>query len=448
MRRKLAGLNICFIVTVVVLAVWMDSYAQPGPPKGIHHEKHRKGDKLSREKFRGPDRVFEKMDTDNDGYVTKKEMHDFRERHPGAKNKTADKNERNEPYPDLEVLEYNKEKTFPGNVIFVDKLCNRVVEADLKGHVVWECSPPKAVSGGGRKESCGSKLTDVELLPNGNVLVLVGGMGAYEINRDGDVVWSYENDTVSHAADRLQNGNTIMACSLAERKSEFPYEDPQAIEVTPRGEVVWAWYAKNGYVHSRYRDVRSEDANDWTHLNSVHRLDDGNTLLSVRNWNLLIAVDKNGKTVWKTGSKTVPKRGGFCRESPSAPHTPVMLDNGNIILCEPINGRVIEWDPGQHEVVWQFPADEDIRTSSDRRHAKYFLRAAHRLPNGNTFVIDSLGRFLEVTPNGTIVWQAKVKNYVNVEQLMKENKKGPLMLPQRSPCFNADRRGLGYYGGR
>jgi hypothetical protein len=395
--------------------------------------------KLSKDEFRGPGRAFKAMDADGDGYVTRKEARSFAQSRGGRKGSARGKSgDQDGPYPDLEILTLDRERAFPGNVIFVDKLAGRVVEATVEGKVVWECAPPQTCKINSAMEgACGTRLMDVEVLPNDNVLVLNGGAGVYELNRDGKVVWQYMNDTVSHDADRLKNGNTLMACVGAEADAKFPYEKPQAIEVNRKGEIVWEWHARDEYANSKYKDVRSGDADDWTHMNSVQRLPDGNTLLSVRNWNLLVAVDKNGKTVWSTGSGEVPPPGTFGREPPQCPHTPVMLDEDIIIVSESVRGTVIEWSRKQGKVVWQYP-----ERAGPRRDQWLFIRAAHRLPNGNTFIIDSRGQFLEVARGGEVVWQARLHNFTDLRPGQDK------AIPQLSPCFNADRRGLGYHGGR
>ena len=438
MRYTVVRLNVCLVTLVCLAVATMTLQAQPQGPEGrspIDRMDRNNDGKLSKNEFRGPNRVFIDMDSDNDGYVTSQEMQEFHRKRGGRKQRTVTKKYQG-PYPDLIVKKYDKDKTWQGNVLFVDKNRNRIVEAGLDGKIVWECSGPESEVSRSMRRSCGARLTDVELLPNNNVLILSGGIGVYELDRKCNVLWSYENETVSHDADRLKNCNTIMACVGAEKVSGFPYKDPQAIEVDPEGKIVWAWYAKKEYADSKYKDIRSKDADDWTHMNSVQRLKDGNTLLSVRNWNLLIAVDKKGMTTWKTGVKEIPKN-GWGRQSPHCPHTPVLLDNGNIILSEPIKGRVIEWNPKQEIIVWKYP-DPNWRQGGPY----YFIRAAHRLPNGNTFIIDSLGQFVEVTSNGEVVWHARLVDYMN---LSKPPRKEELF---KVPCFNADRRGMPYYGGR
>jgi hypothetical protein len=432
MKRFLLAVSlVCFIA----LAVPVTASAAPGRGQTPFDKMDKNNDnKLSENEFRGPDGIFDKMDADGNGYVTRKEMGEFHQ------NKDTNQVLSKKPegsYPVLTVITYNEEKAWPGNVIFVDKNWNRVVEADLKGNIVWECPAPEVEANNNMKGFCGAMLTDVELLPNDNVLILIGGVGVFELDRECKVVWSYLNETVSHDSDRLANGNTIMACAGAEISSEFPYDKPQAIEVNRNGDIVWEWHAKKEYLNSKYKNIRSKDANDWTHLNSVQRLEDGSTLLSVRNWNMIIGVDEKGHTVWETGGNVKKGQGGWPIGTPSCPHTPVMLDNGKIIVSESMNGRAIEWDPKNEKMVWKYPESE-----WQKGGPYYFVRASHRLPNGNTFIIDSKGMFIEVTKEGEIVWKAKVQGFIESDKPLQ---KGEI---NKAPCFNADRRGLGYYGGR
>ncbi len=157
----------------------------------------------------------------------------------------------------------------------------------------------------------------------------------------------------------------------------------------------------------------------------------------MRNWNLLVAADEKGHTVWETGGRDLQER-GWGRGSPHCPHTPVQLDNGNIIVSEPILGRVIEWSPEEKRVVWKWP-DRNWQ----RGGTCYFVRAAYRLPNGNTFVIDSLGQLIEVTAAGEIVWQVRHPAYQSTDKPLRYDE-----FRKRTPFFNADRRGLEPFGGR
>ena len=83
---------------------------------------------------------------------------------------------------------------------------------------------------------------------------------------------------------------------------------------------------------------------------------------------------------------------------------PTMLDNGHILIYD--NGstrewsRIVELDPVTEEIVWTYQADpvEDFYSR--------FYGSAQRLPNGNTYLADSLGGMaFEVTEDGDVVWK-------------------------------------------
>ena len=61
------------------------------------------------------------------------------------------------------------------------------------------------------------------------------------------VVWSYTDPKVSHDADRLSNGNTLIAFGSMDTTS-----DAQAIEVSPDGKIVWSWHAGDSFNAAPY----------------------------------------------------------------------------------------------------------------------------------------------------------------------------------------------------
>ena len=71
---------------------------------------------------------------------------------------------------------------------------------------------------------------DADRLPNGNTLIAdTFGSRVLEIDRDGKIVWSFAKDIRPFDADRLANGNTLIADVLKDR----------VIEVNAAGEIVW-----------------------------------------------------------------------------------------------------------------------------------------------------------------------------------------------------------------
>ena len=76
--------------------------------------------------------------------------------------------------------------------------------------------------------------------------------------------------------------------------------------MTPVGEIVWSWYAKDEYDVAPYADIDDEG---WTHANAVTRLSNGNTLVSLRNFNLTVEVDPDGDVVCHGAPETQPVMG-------------------------------------------------------------------------------------------------------------------------------------------
>lgn len=287
--------------------------------------------------------------------------------------------------PSFEVATYDPEKVYPGTTLLPDNhdLDNpRIVEVNMLGEVLWEYYLPA-----GMKQYTNPGF-DAEVLGNGNILFTLPRKGVYEIDRGGKIVWSYPDPKVSHDADRLPDGNTLIAFGAYDGKN-----DAQAKEVSPGGKVVWSYYAKNHFGSMpAYKDISSEG---WTHTNGVMRLANGNTVVSHRNFNLLAEVDAQGNVVRTVeGSEFV------------AQHDPAYLPDGNLLFATHTTPqKAVELD-SNNTVVWSFIVRE--------RNA-WPVRDADRLPNGNT-LITAADRILEVTPAGETVWAFRMKGVTFASQ--------------------------------
>jgi len=281
--------------------------------------------------------------------------------------------------PDIIADVYQPDRAWAGTTLLPDNHYadrSRIIEVNMLGEIIWEYAIPPNLK---RYTNPGF---DVEPLSNGHVLYVLPGNGVYEIDRSGKLIWSYLTTRISHDADRLPNGNTIFVCGNDDQKS-----DAQAVEVNPRGEVVWKWCAKDYFDKSPYNSIYSEG---WTHTNAVSRLPNGNTLLSPRNFNCLVEVGPDGKVVRTYGEGLL-----------IAQHDPAVLANGNILLANHDRPhRAIEIDPVTGKIVWQSAGFEQSATP---------VRDANRLPNGNT-LITCTTKIVEITAGGEIVWQLALKN--------------------------------------
>jgi len=164
--------------------------------------------------------------------------------------------------------------------------------------------------------------------------------------------------------------------------------DAQVKEVNPEGEVVWEWYARDHFDKAPYKDISNQG---WTHTNAVTRLTNGNTLISPRNFNLMVEVDPQGAVIRTIGE------GVF-----SSTHDPEVLANGNILALSQWRDKphqAIEIDPETGEIVWEF--------AMPNRYT-WPVRDADRLPNGNTLITGST-EIVEVTSGGEIVWRLKLE---------------------------------------
>ncbi|MBI3953058.1 MAG: aryl-sulfate sulfotransferase [Chloroflexi bacterium] len=277
--------------------------------------------------------------------------------------------------PDLYVDLYASDAAWPGTTILPvnhDRGRPRIVEVNLLGEVVWEYRLPEQLS------PYTNPGFDVELLPTNNILMVLPGKGVYEINRQGEIVWSYLDTKVSHDADRLPNGNTLVVYGNFDSIG-----DAQVKEVSPAGQIVWAWYAGSYFNKAPYKDIYQAG---WTHTNAATRLANGNTLISTRNFNLLVEVDARGAVVRTIGE-------GLLIEA----HDPEPLPNGNILVANHgLPEKAIEIDPVTGRIVWQFPVPAQL------------LRDANRLPNGNTLITGGTV-IIEVTPEGRVVWQLRLR---------------------------------------
>ncbi|HDN58872.1 MAG TPA: aryl sulfotransferase [Candidatus Marinimicrobia bacterium] len=352
------------------------------------------------------------------------------------------------------VTIYNPEKAFNGYTLFspmgspkgaiepYDKPHTAYL-IDMNGNVVhkWILPFPPGLHG--------------VLLPNGHLLVAgrcakldppdrpgygkygMGGSSGwlFELDWDGNIVFSHWDPGMHHDFDKLPNGNYIYVAwekvpkSLQEKvrggikgtehKDGTMFADC-FVEINPAGEVVWEWHAINhldpdidiiGPIHDR---------REWTHINDVDVMENGNIVTSSRHLDAVMIIDRKTKEIiWRWGNVAYLDKATGCVEFRRGPKTlggphdaheipPGYPGAGNILVYD--NGmyvdgsRAVEIDPRTGEIVWQSP-----QASAGRNHFSPFISGAERLPNGNTLICSGgKGRFFEVTRDNEIVWE-----YVN-----------------------------------
>lgn len=280
--------------------------------------------------------------------------------------------------PDFVVETYDKTKAVAGTTLLADNHNTakpRIIEVNMLGEIIWEYDLPQEL------KTYTNPGFDVEQLPNKNILFVLPGNGVYEVNRNKQVVWSYKTTKISHDADRLPNGDTIFVYGNNDTMS-----DAQVTEVNPQGVVVWTWYAKDHFNRAPYSTIMKQG---WTHTNAVSRLSNGDTLISPRNFNMVIEVNQAGDVVKTIGEGIMVDQ-----------HDPVLLENGDYLFANHgVPEKGIEMDKDGN-VVWEYAITDS---------KQWPVRDVNRLSNGDTLIV-STSKIIEVNKDKTVVWSFAIKD--------------------------------------
>ena len=188
-----------------------------------------------------------------------------------------------------------------------------IVTPDLKE--VWRTDLP------------GPFVHDSELLPNGNIMIADTGMQRVievSINNPNEIVW------------------------------EWDATDPNTINWTEYG-IQQGWnQAAIDYVSNP-----NPEGGDWTHINDVNFINGSemgrsynSLLISIRNFDLLVEVNftDTKEILWSYGE---PQNHSILYHQ----HNPNIRANGNIIISDSENQRIVEIDYDTKQTVWEFHLD-------------------------------------------------------------------------------------------
>ncbi|PSP93500.1 hypothetical protein BRC91_09620 [Halobacteriales archaeon QS_4_62_28] len=200
----------------------------------------------------------------------------------------------------------------------------------------------------------------------------------------------------------------------------FTDMENERIAIYGNGEITWEWKAS-----SFYEAPADPTRVDWLHINDVDIIGDGRYLVSVRNANQLLVIqrgegvvevineDRNNPSEPCTQHRGIEDYDGDGDVRCGDPelfdeqHNPQWLGNGAVLVADSENDRIVEvhrTDDGAWEPVWAL-------TEAGGREFNW-PRDADRLPNGNTLITDSLNkRILEVEQNGDVVWSYGTELY-------------------------------------
>ena len=275
-----------------------------------------------------------------------------------------------------------------GRISYIDPIEGIIYEVDLNGFVTWKYKIPSKIN---NKKTL-RKGADIEWLKESdNFLFVVPLVGIYEVNRQKEIVWSYETKLVSHDADRLPNGNTIFVNAWDKEG------DNQVVEITPRGEIVFEWKISDSGVSCAHKSAncnwgkREGKKYDYTHVNAVQKFEDGSFLVSLRNLHKAVLIDKNLKVVERYRRIRLV-------------HDPRL--QGNELFAVERRLGLIKRDR------------QPISSKSDSKYVfKYlnygysFLRTNELIPDGNILLTDTSNLLVFNLESEKIVWKLKLNGF-------------------------------------
>jgi hypothetical protein len=356
---------------------------------------------------------------------------------------------------ELDRLTDQPGKTCDGYTLYSNGLECTAVLTDMKGNVVhkWRKSFrdiwPSARHIKDPTPDDKVFFSSCRLFPNGDLLASFQttsdtpyGYGLAKLDKDSNVIWTFE-DNVHHEMNIGPDDGKIYLMTQRIRK-----ELPQGLEWIPSpclvdslvvlssgGKELARVPILEAFRDTPYRILLDQIRNqkgvkpdqelvarvlvagslnpkgDILHMNSVDVLtqkqapmfpmfEEGQVLVSLRELNALAVLDvRKKKVVWATVG---PWRGQ---------HSAQFLDNGHLLLLDnrgvPHGSRLIEYDPRDQSFPWTVPEKPGIGFRTGERGV------VQRLPNGNTFFIDSEnGSLREVTQSGELVWHLRSGEHI------------------------------------
>lgn len=250
-----------------------------------------------------------------------------------------------------------------GRVLVTDAGNQRVLELDDLKQIVWHYRPGGVKGGLGVKDPMAAFRVDAGT-------VILGRYGVAEVDLELKVVWEH------HLAGP---GTSPLAATASLPTRELVARIPEASSAVPAAAAPAAATSEPEPV-SMGQDLPANFPDTF--------------LISDRNGGRVVEVDRKMQIIWQfTGMVSGDK------QRIVAPHTVTRLPNGNTLLADTGNHRVIE--VRDQAIVWQF--GKRGTPASDARHLNQ-PRSAERTPQ-HTVVIADFGnsRVLEVTNTQDVV---------------------------------------------
>ena len=211
-------------------------------------------------------------------------------------------------------------------------------------------------------------------------------------------VWSEttpgKEATRYHDADRLNETHLAVADI---------YLDRVFVVNSTSDQTEWTWNASSAFP----RETGGPYPEDWTHINDIEVLEDGRLMVSARNQDRVVFLNRSGLIEgWTLGEED---NYSILYEQHNPDYIPTERGGPAVLVGDSENNRVVEYqrtgDSWEQSWVWR-----DTRMQ--------WPRDADRLPNGHTLITDSNGnRVFEVDKQGEVVWSVNIAFPYEAERL-------------------------------
>jgi hypothetical protein len=301
------------------------------------------------------------------------------------------------------VTVYDREAASPGYTLYAGRGHATLIDMEGREMHVW-------------RNDALREWEHAEMMPGGDLYVILQHRGIYRLDWGGKIVWSAELP-VHHDFDVSPSGTVVVVAydrTVVPGISPEPIVSDRLVSIDPGGRATdimrlsehleeLARWCPEASLTSVSADVPPDD---WSHMNtveivrgtpSVGRLPAfraGNLLFCARNLDFVgVFAPESGRIVWGWGPGELDH-----------PHEPTLLPNGHILVFD--NGffrgssRIVEYDPVAEKIVWRYEG------ASGREFFSRGRGACQALPNGDVLITESAkGRVFEVTRDGRIVWE-------------------------------------------
>ena len=285
------------------------------------------------------------------------------------------------------IMRLNREFNRPGNILIADQFNNRVIEINRDGDIVWSFGrgptdfTARSVIGVNDAQRVGtSTLMAGTGTPAGVIPEAPGGVADNRVmlvDSSGKILWQYGQFGKAGSGPNLLD--TPVQCTWLPDKDVLITDQAnnRIIEVNQARKKVWQYPGSN---HNRRDQLNGP--------NSAELLANGHVLIADQGNNRAIEVTRGDRIV-----KTFTV-GGTADTVAFASR----LKNGDTLITDAGNSRAVEVDAEDH-VVWQYFTDTDPMSVP----APLPTRAV-RLHNGDTLISDQFNnRVIRVNLGGAIV---------------------------------------------